>query len=249
MGSVRIDRETVKEHKMNRRIKTIASTLFVGILFSCFSSKTYFPGSEIDLVKLLPPSPAQNSDQTKNDIDEMLELQKKRMPGDSAYAAADQDPDVFRFSTLLGPKFNKDSLPITAAFFTKVINNAKVIVDPVKEFWKRPRPSRFDRRIHPCIEVPQSGSFPSGHSTIGNLCAILLANMLEENRAEIFKRGWDYARNRVIGGVHYPSDVDAGRIAATVIAAALFRNGDFKNDFNASKAEVRKVLGLGSGAK
>jgi len=87
-------------------------------------------------------------------------------------------------------------------------------------------------------------SYPSGHSTFGAMTAILLADMVPEKRAELFQRGWDYGRSRVVGGVHFPSDVEAGRIQATVMTALMMQNPDFKTDFAAARAELRAALGL-----
>ena len=65
-----------------------------------------------------------------------------------------------------------------------------------------------------------------------------------EKRAELFARGWEYGENRVVGGVHFQTDVDAGRIDAAVIAAAFMRHPDFRNDFSAAKSELRDRLKL-----
>jgi acid phosphatase (class A) len=78
------------------------------------------------------------------------------------------------------------------------------------------------------------------------MTAILLANMVPEKRGELFARGWDYGQSRVIGGVHFPSDVESGRIEATAMVALMMQNPDFRNDFAAARAELRKGLGLSS---
>jgi acid phosphatase (class A) len=87
-------------------------------------------------------------------------------------------------------------------------------------------------------------SYPSGHSTFGVTTAILLAAMVPEKREELFARGWEYGHNRVIGGVHFPTDVEAGRIEATAMVALMMRNEGFKQDLAAAKAELRQALGL-----
>ena len=100
----------------------------------------------------------------------------------------------------------------------------------------------------PCLPVEPtpafSYSYPSGHSTFGAMTAILLANMVPEKRGELFARGWDYGQSRVVGGVHFPTDVESGRIEATAMVALMMQNADFKTDFAAARAELRKGLGL-----
>jgi acid phosphatase (class A) len=44
--------------------------------------------------------------------------------------------------------------------------------------------------------------------------------------------------------VHYRSDIQAGRIAGSVIVAALMQQAVFTAEFTAAKAELRSLLGL-----
>ncbi|HEX9138206.1 MAG TPA: phosphatase PAP2 family protein [Steroidobacteraceae bacterium] len=87
-------------------------------------------------------------------------------------------------------------------------------------------------------------SYPSGHSTFGTVCAILLANAVPEKREELFARGREYGHSRVIVGAHYPSDVEAGRITGTVAAALLLQNPLFERDFAAARGQLRAQLSL-----
>ena len=73
---------------------------------------------------------------------------------------------------------------------------------------------------------------------------IELANMLPEKRAEIMARAWEFGHNRVVGGIHYPSDIEMGRISGTVIAQTISTHADFKAEFEAAKAELRAALGM-----
>ena len=55
--------------------------------------------------------------------------------------------------------------------------------------------------------------------------------MVPEKRDAIFARGREYGDNRVVDGVHYPSDVEAGRIDGTLVADALMANPEFQKAF------------------
>jgi acid phosphatase (class A) len=87
-------------------------------------------------------------------------------------------------------------------------------------------------------------SYPSNHSTFAYEAGILLAVMVPEKAAAIFERAADFAHNRVIAGVHFPADIEAGRISASVIDNALLHNAHFLADFERAKSEVRAALGL-----
>ena len=73
--------------------------------------------------------------------------------------------------------------------------------------------------------------------------AILLAEMVPERRAELFERGWEYGDARIVSGVHFPSDVEAGRILGTLIARQLEADARFRADMRSARSELRQALG------
>jgi acid phosphatase (class A) len=87
-------------------------------------------------------------------------------------------------------------------------------------------------------------SYPSGHSTFGTICAILLANAVPEKRAELFARGREYGGSRLIVGAHYPTDIEAGRITGTLAASVLLQDPLFQRDFAAARTQLREQLQL-----
>ncbi len=111
---------------------------------------------------------------------------------------------------------------------------------------------RFDVPLEPgspCIATVNQPpeyvySYPSGHATWGTMTAILLAEMVPEKRAELYARGWEFGESRVIGGVHFPTDVEAGRIQATVLIGLMMLNAQFKADLREARNELREALGL-----
>jgi acid phosphatase (class A) len=73
----------------------------------------------------------------------------------------------------------------------------------------------------------------------------VLASMLPEKRDELYARIADYGHSRMIAGVHYRSDIDAGEILGSAIAADEFAaDDDFKNKLPDATACVREALGL-----
>jgi acid phosphatase (class A) len=88
-----------------------------------------------------------------------------------------------------------------------------------------------------------SPSYPSGHATVGAMMAILLARMVPEKREKLFALGWGYGEARVVSGVHFPSDVEAGRILGTVLVQLMQEDGRFRADLRSARAELRAALG------
>jgi acid phosphatase (class A) len=218
--------------------------LFFGFTASVLAAPLpYVTTKQVDLTQLLAPPPANDSAQTRYEIDELLRVQARLTPAMAEAASADQQEDVFRFANVFGAKFKAENLPVATPFFARVAENEGVIVDPAKDSWKRPRPFMLSSEIKPNVKMSKSGAYPSGHTSLGYLLAVVLGNMVPEKRVEIFDRAADYANNRMVGGVHYPSDIQAGRIAGTVIAAEMMKQPEFQRDYAAARAEVRKLLG------
>jgi acid phosphatase (class A) len=65
-----------------------------------------------------------------------------------------------------------------------------------------------------------------------------------EKRAEILSRADDYARNREVCGVHYPSDLGASRKAAYAVFGYMLGTPRFQRDLAAAREEMRTKLGL-----
>jgi acid phosphatase (class A) len=199
---------------------------------------------QVDVTRLLPPPPALGSPEQQQDLAQLLTLQKERTPEQVALAKADEDRSVFRFADVVGKDFTPERLPLAAALFAKLNKEAGLIVRQAKKHWDRPRPFATSDAIHPCLFKPMGPSYPSTHSTFGTLTGIILANMIPEKAREIYARAALYRFNREIGGVHYPSDVAAGRIVGTVIAAFLFQDKAFMDEYAKARAETRQALGL-----
>lgn len=219
---------------------------FSSPLFAEEKAKPFSDAKEINLLNLLPPPPANDSAQTKAEIGQVLTIQVTRTPEMEARAVADQEENVWRFSDVIdNPKFTKDNLPKFSAFFDRVVETEGAVVDPAKDVWKRPRPHLlYPELVKPVVKLSKSGSYPSGHTTVGTLMGVVLSNMLPEKRDVIMHRAWEFGWNRVIGGIHYPSDIEAGRIAGVTIASTIMSHDEYKTEFEAAKAELRAALGL-----
>ena len=199
----------------------------------------------VEVSNLLPPPPAAGSAAARQDLDAVLAVQKSRTAQKMAAAKADVEHSMFRFADAIGLTVQPSTLPKTAAFFDRVAKFDKVQVKQAKAYFHRPRPSVVSSEVHPLSkDKPDDWSYPSGHATFGYTTAVLLANMLPEKRAEIFARADLYAQHRIVMGAHFPSDLEAGKLAGTVIAAQILRDAQWQGDYNAARGELRKALGL-----
>jgi len=115
----------------------------------------------------------------------------------------------------------------------------------MKNFYKRPRPYQADPTLHPvCKTTDQPNSYPSGHAIVGYLEAFTLAELVPEKREAILARANDSAHDRLVCGVHYPSDVAASRQVALVAFGYILGTPRFQTELAAARVELRKSLGL-----
>jgi acid phosphatase (class A) len=208
-------------------------------------AKPFSDEKEIVLVDLLLPPPANDSAQTKAELGEVLTIQVTRSPEMEAAAIADDEGTIWRFVDVIdNPKFASTNLPLVSAFFDRIVATEGAVVDPAKAVWKRPRPHLYSDLVRPVVPLSKSGAYPSGHATLGTLMGIVLSMMVPEKRDAIMTRAWVYGHNRLVGGIHFASDIDAGHIAGAVIAQTIMTHDDFKAEFAAARAELRAALGL-----
>ncbi len=172
---------------------------------------------------VIGPFPALGSAEEIADINTLLEYQNTRTKEqcDLAQSESDAGLEVF-FGKLLSPS-ELDRAKSKLRWLT-VKTGAKILFQ--KQKFRRPRPYESHAEIKPCIELEGSKSYPSGHTTLARVYARVLSVMHPE-RSELFmKRADEAALNRVIGGVHHPSDIVAGKILGDAIADDYLDVGD-----------------------
>jgi membrane-associated phospholipid phosphatase len=111
-----------------------------------------------------------------------------------------------------------------------VLGRARDLVMPrwkgVQEHVHRPRPYQLDHDLPTLLRRPDSFSFPSGHTTGSYLGATVMAALDPANADHYWRVAIDTARSRVYGGVHFPTDVNAGaRLGYQTAVEALARFG------------------------
>jgi membrane-associated phospholipid phosphatase len=74
------------------------------------------------------------------------------------------------------------------------------------------------------------GSFPSGHGTTVYEAGFTLATLLPELAPEILARTADAGNNRMVLGVHYPTDVMGGRMAGEAALAARWSDKKYRTE-------------------
>ena len=199
----------------------------------------FVPPSMFDARTVLHAPPANESAQTKAELAELHRIQAVRTKAQFEKAKTDgEDETVFLFHTVFGDSFTAEKLPVTAAFFKKVGNDEGIHATIAKNEWKRPRPFRVDSTIKPC-GPGKSPAYPSGHATRGYLLGVVLGATVPEKRDAILDRSADYAHSRLLCGVHYRSDVEAGKLVGTALASVMLTLPQVRQEMEAVRAELQ----------
>jgi hypothetical protein len=182
-----------------------------------------------------PPEPG--SAENKAEIDKLLEWQNKRTETDIARCKSEVVASPFIFSDVLGDKFKRSSLPLTADLLDGVEKDIKGFTKLAKAKWARRRPPAADSRIHPCVTLEENGSYPSAHAARGVVWASILSEIAPDKKTELMSRGRLIGTDRVIAGIHFPSDVEAGQTLGEAIFDKLMKTPTFREALEQAKKE------------
>jgi acid phosphatase (class A) len=207
---------------------------------------TYLNGDTTDYVALFAAPPAPDSAATRAELDELLGLQNTRSAADVAAARADRKTEIRRFYVALGlPVDANPDLPRLHALAETVEDDTRPYVRAAKEKFRRLRPYEIEPRMEPCIDnVRGDLSYPSGHASYGYVMAYMLRELVPERGDQLIARADDFARQRMVCGVHFRSDIEAGRRGAQWLIFALDASPEYRADANVAMAELRTALHL-----
>ena len=209
------------------------------------AEKPYLTHEQLDIITFLPKPVANGSEEDKAQQALVIAVQKAASAERIALANSDSEETVYAmFGRVMGDRFKPELLPLTTQLFSRLGETEDAVVDPVKAHFGRIRPFLNNPEIRANVKPSKSGAYPSGHTSRSKMMAIILAVMVPEYHDVIFERAEDYAFSRIVGGMHYPNDLEGGRIAGTAMAATLLADTQFRQDVQSAKSELRKVLGL-----
>lgn len=208
-------------------------------LLQLFGPDHHYLGSA-QAVALLPPPPAPGSPGDQADVAVLRDWQAKRTPDECAAAKAQSSADYDAFFGGVSPF--PDPLPDEASsvLFWVYYDGSRAASAAKKKF-ARPRPFLRYHDLKPCLGTVSGLAYPSGHATVSRLLARVLSDVYPPGRAEIMARADQAALNRVIGGVHHPSDIEAGKRLGDELYEELLRQAAFRADLEKlKKLAVRK---------
>lgn len=116
----------------------------------------------------------------------------------------------------------------------------------LKDHYREARPSQVCPAIVPLIDPPVTPSFPAGHALQSHLISRCLeaAGRARSQPDMLFNLSRRIAENRVVAGLHYPLDNEAGIQAADACFDLLKGGEQFKALVAEARAESKHELEL-----
>lgn len=117
--------------------------------------------------------------------------------------------------------------------------------------------TNVDYNRGPIMNLVNSPSFPSGHTTYGYTGVLTLAILVPDRYQQMIARGAEYGNDRILMGAHYTMDVLGGRTVAMYDMAHLLANDplyvskempDFRAAMISARDELTKALEAASGS-
>lgn len=206
----------------------------------------YLVGDRVDFHSILAPPPAAGS--LRDTEDEQTVEQWQTVTRERLHSAElDGDSIYPRFDEAFGRSIDRKTSPVLVTLLNRALRDVSYTTFAAKEHFQRPRPHQRVQLKHVCGQAaapkpethPMGGSsYPSGHSAYGWAVAMILARVAPDRAELLLARAAEYAESRVICGVHFPSDVDAGHAIAAAVLAHLDSSSDFQTDLSHARAEL-----------
>jgi acid phosphatase (class A) len=151
------------------------------------------------------------------------------------------------FSCALGMHISQEATPHLNMLIRRVRADASRATDKAKDLYKRKRPylAHDDESCTP-QEKLKDDSYPSGHASIGWAWALVLAEIAPGRADAIFVRGLAFGESRVICGVHWESDVEAGRVVGASTVSCLHADPVFAAQLELARKEIEAAHAVGA---
>jgi acid phosphatase (class A) len=191
-------------------------------------SLNYLTTDAVDPKAILPGPP--DAVATRAELDEMLDIQSKRTEADCVRARVEVKNSV---GTFFGPPYGSLTAAEAAALeplFVKVRGDMNTFVQSTKKIWDRARPWIEEPKLTPCVLLEHTGAYPSGHSAGSHIFALLLGQLNPKRAAAVMADADRVAADRVLSGLHHPSDTDAGKKLADAVWQAMQKQPSFQSD-------------------
>ena len=206
-----------------------------------------------DSLALLPPPPTAGSAQQAADLDTFKRT--RALVDTPRWAQATRDANLkfpaaaSAFECALQVPISAEGTPNLNMLLRRTLTDAGLATYGAKDKYQRQRPFVVagGPTCTPAEEasLAKDGSYPSGHTAIGWAWALVLVQAAPQRTDALLQRGVAFGQSRVICGVHWQSDVEAGRVIGAAAVARLQSDDGFKAQLALARDEIAQARAAG----
>lgn len=158
----------------------------------------------------LPPPP--NGKNTKEEIKSLLALQNQRdATAINKINYWNAGAPGYRWNEIAKNMAKPGMPPFRAlALLNVAIYDATIAAWHYKFSFNRKAPFKESSSLHPAVAEPESPAYPCEHAVTAGAAAVVLAYLFPAKADSIYQLAQEAGKSRLIAGVQYPSDVQAG---------------------------------------
>jgi acid phosphatase (class A) len=206
------------------------------------------PAQLPDSLTVIGPPPAAGS--LQDQADHEAYDRTRALEGTPRWRQARADVELFgpvahrSFACALGKTITPAATPTLSRLLDRVVIDAGTSTAAAKDHYSRVRPAIGNAKPI-CVTregwLKSNGSYPSGHAAAGWAWGLILAELAPDRASAVTVRAREFGDSRFICGVHFPTDVEAGRIMGAATVARLHADPVFAADMAAARAELERA--------
>ena len=207
---------------------------------------TYITPGVVFKASPLPNWP-QGIDAAEADLQAVLAAQTLRTPADVQEAQLDaaRGPVAWAQDAAgLGPTFTGQRYPATTTLLLALHEDMRAVNRAANlERGYRARPAAVDTRVKSIFaeNLNNSASYPSARAASSRAWALLLGDVFTQRGAALLAHANRSAELRLLGGAHFPSDIDAGQQVGAAYYAQVLKNPSFQRALAIARQESKAV--------
>jgi acid phosphatase (class A) len=205
----------------------------------------YLASADIDGARIIGPPPGPDTPRGRGD--RAFYNEARSLADSPRWKAAQRDNDLWnggaitRYACALGVRLDATATPVTHRLLARVELDVRTVSGPAKHLYNRTRPLIGDD-LPVCVPrqdwMKTNASYPSGHAMTGWAWSLVLTEVAPAKANGLLAAGRDVGDSRPICGVHFRTDVEAGRTLAAAMVARLHGEPAFLRDMAQAKAEL-----------
>ena len=158
----------------------------------------------------LPPFPANESAETKAELDTLLDMQKNQRTPETVAQIKIENKGAPAYAFSQAGMLDLATHAKTVVLLGAIDRDIIFYLMREKTKYHRARPTMLEPALTPVVPVPGHPAYPSAHSAEAHAAAYALAALDPARAQEYIKLADEISVRREIAGLHYPSDTKAG---------------------------------------